>query len=180
MAKSSSAELQSMTGKLFITRGIVSVLFGIIALVWPGLTLVSLGLLLSIWLLVVGATGLVSSVLNRHETQNWVFTMLLSLLQLGVGAYLVQRPGISVATVVALVAITLIAEGVIELVVAFIDSESDNRVMAVIGGLLGILAGVVIWRYPVSGGLAFVWVLGLYSLVIGSFTIAAGAELNKK
>lgn len=180
MVKSSTAELQSMTGKLFITRGIISVIFGIIALVWPGITLVSFGVLLSIWLLVIGATGLVSSVLNRHETNHWVFGMILGFLQLGIGAYLVQRPGISVATIVVLLAITLIAEGVIELVVAFIGDETENRVLAVIGGLLAITAGIAIWRYPVTGSLAFVWVLGLYSLIIGSFTISMGVELNKK
>lgn len=180
MAKPSNAELQTTVGRLAIGRGVVSILFGVFALVWPGLTLVTLGVLLSLWLLIGGAVGLVSSILTRHKTQHWVFRMILSLLELGVGAYLVQRPGVSTATLIALVSIVLVAEGVVDIVVAFIDSQSTgNRVLSVIVGLLGVIAGIIIWRYPVSGGLAFVWVLGLYSLVVGALAIAAGAEIEK-
>lgn len=179
MAKPSNAELQTMVSRLAIGRGVVSILFGVFALVWPGLTLVTLGVLLSIWLLVGGATGLISSIISRHRTPHWIFRMLLSLLELGVGAYLVQRPSVSTATLIALVSIVLVAEGVIDIVVSFVDPKADNRMFSVFVGLLGIVAGIIVWRYPVKGGLAFVWVLGLYSLVVGALSVAAGAELEK-
>jgi uncharacterized membrane protein HdeD (DUF308 family) len=179
MARTNSAELQTMVSRLAITRGIISIIFGIIALVWPGLTLVTLGVLLAIWLLVGGATGLVSSIITRHKTEHWVFRMLVSVLELGVGAYLVQRPGITVATVIALVSIVLVVEGVVDIITSFVDPKADHRIFAVLLGFLGIVAGIVIWRYPVTGGLAFVWILGLYALIMGALNIAAGVEVEK-
>jgi uncharacterized membrane protein HdeD (DUF308 family) len=179
MARGISAELQLMIGRLAITRGIVFILFGILALIWPGLTLVTLGILLAIWLLVSGTTGLISSVVSRRRSPHWVFRTFLGVLEIGVGAYLVQRPSISVATLVALVAIILIAQGVIEIVVTFVDRLVINKVFPTIVGILGVVAGILVWRYPVTGGLAFVWVLGVYALLIGALNIAAGVELER-
>jgi uncharacterized membrane protein HdeD (DUF308 family) len=45
-------------------------------------------------------------------------------------------------------------------------------VLTAIGGILGIVAGIIVLRYPIAGGLAYVWVLGLYALVAGSIYIA--------
>ncbi len=179
MARADSVELQNTVSRLAITRGVISILFGVFALIWPGLTLVTLGILLAIWFLVGGAVGLVSSVVTRHRTQHWVFRMILGVLEIGVGAYLVQRPGVTIATLVALVSIVLIAQGVVEIIVAFVDSHVDHRVFSVIVGLLGVIAGMVVWRYPVTGSLAFVWVLGLYALIVGALSIAAGVEIEK-
>lgn len=178
MAKATNAELQGVVSKLAITRGVVSILFGIVALVWPGLTLATLALLLALWLLIGGTVKLVSSVVSRKSSPHWVLGMIVGLLGLGVGAYLVQRPGLTVATVVALTAIVLLVEGVVDVVMSIVDNDMDHRVFAAIAGVLGIVAGVVIWRYPVTGSLAFVWVLGLYSVVMGALSIAAGAEMN--
>ena len=183
MAKKVSAvQQESFNGvlsQLAIVRGVVSVLFGIFALVWPGLTLVTFGILLSIWLLVSGVTGIISSIFVRHRANHWFLKLLASILQLGVGAYLVQRPGVSVATVIALIAIVLIADGVIDLVVSFIEKSSmTEKILPIIGGILGVIAGLVVWQYPVGGSLAFVWVLGLFALVGGSLSIAMGVDLS--
>jgi uncharacterized membrane protein HdeD (DUF308 family) len=178
MAKANTADMRQTLSRLAIASGVVSILFGLFALVWPGLTIVTLGVLLAIWLLVGGAVGMVTSIVSRNNTEHWVFQLVLSFLELGVGAYLVQRPGVTVATMVALVAIVLVARGVIDVVMALVDSKAEHRVFSAIVGVLGLVAGILVWRYPVSGGLAFVWVLGLYALVYGALSIASGVEVD--
>ncbi len=180
MARTISANLQSLLSRLAITRGVVFILFGLLALVWPGLTLITLGILLGIWLIIGGVTGLVSDIVSRRHMPHWIFRIIVNLLEVGIGAYLVQRPHISVATVIALVSIVLIVEGVVEVIIGLIyPAFVDNRVLAVTAGVLGVVTGILIWRYPVTGGLAFVWLLGLYALLIGAINIAAAVEIEK-
>lgn len=175
-------EFSKIIGQLSILRGVIGILFGVFALVWPGLTLVTLGILLSIWLLVSGVSGIISSIFMRREQDYWFLKLLVSVLELGVGAYIVQRPGVSVATVVVLIAIVLISEGVIDVIGAMFaeDADASMKALAMIGGVLSVIAGIVVWRYPIQGTLAFVWVLGLVAIVNGTLMITTGLDLSKK
>lgn len=175
-------EVAGLLSRMVIIRGVVAVLFGVFALVWPDITVATLGILVSIWLLVSGATGIVTSIVGRHSDRNWIFQLLVAFVELGIGAYLVQRPGLSIATFVALVAIVLVVEGVMGIVMSLLKPaiSGGSRLLGVIGGVFGVAAGVIIWQYPVAGSLAFVWVLGLYTLIIGAFLIVEGIELEKE
>src|SRR4051794_31938582 len=81
-------------------RGILSVLFGIAAVFWPGITLLTLLYLFSAWVLVDGVIRIVTGIgsLGRHGLG--FLTMLVGLFQLGVGVYLLRHPGVSFATLI--------------------------------------------------------------------------------
>lgn len=184
MARSLTADekqLGSMLSKLAIARGVVTVLFGVFALVWPQITLATLAILITLWLLISGITGVIAAVLDRRSDGHWVFNLLLGLLSIGVGAYLIQRPGVTVATLVALVAIVLIAQGIVDAILAFVDRESATHVvMNLIGAFISVVAGVFIWRYPVQGTLAFLWLLGLFAVVYGTILITIGIDVKRE
>lgn len=178
MAKASKAEVSVETLRfLMVTRGIVAVLFGIMALVWPGLTVLTFATLVTLWLLVSGVINIVRSVLAIGDGHSWIFTLLLAVLQIGVGAYLIQRPALTIATLIALIAIAFVVEGVVSIITPFFEGKEvkdGSKVLTIIFGIIAIIAGISIWRYPVTGGLAFVWVVGLYSLITGPMWIAMG------
>ncbi len=184
MARSLTAEekqLGSTLSRLAIARGVITVLFGVFALVWPQITLATLAILITLWLLIAGVTGVIAAVLDRRSDGHWVFHLLVGLLQIGVGAYLIQRPGVTIATLVALVAIVLIAQGVVDAILAFVDRKSATHVvMTLIGALVSIIVGVLIWRYPVQGTLAFLWLLGLFAIVYGTILITMGIDVNRE
>jgi uncharacterized membrane protein HdeD (DUF308 family) len=178
-------EAYQLTG-LIIARGVMAIIFGITALVWPGLTLVSLAVITAIWLLLSGVMGALSSVFMRKNYEHWFLKLVLSLVQLGVGSYLVQRPMVSISTFVLAIGFSFIVEGVVETVLSLTDETKESgglRVLGMIGGLLTVAGGFLIWRYPVSGSLAFVWVMGLLALVTGTMSVWFGLEsrneLNK-
>lgn len=158
--------------------GIVTIIFGVVALVWPGITLVSLSLITAIWLFVSGITGTISSIFLRNNYQHWILRLLFSILQIGIGAYLVQRPALTIATYVLLIGITFIVDGTIEFAMAFMQDKFSYTLLGIIGGLLSIAAGILIWRYPVSGSLAFVWVLGLVAIFSGTLAVVKAVELR--
>jgi uncharacterized membrane protein HdeD (DUF308 family) len=82
---------------LVITRGVVSVLFGIMALVWPGITVATFAVLITIWLLASGVINIIRGIMGIGDGHGWIFTLLLAVLQIGIGAYLIQRPALTVA-----------------------------------------------------------------------------------
>lgn len=182
MARNNSHEDVGRLKSLFIARGVFTILFGILALVWPGLTLVTFALLVTLWLLAEGVVNIIRSIGDMGKGGfGWLLHLLVAMLQLGVGAYLVQRPKITIATLVLLLGIVLVVEGVIAVVASFMDTRvtSGERLLAIVYGVLSVVVGTWVWRYPVTGTLAFVWLIGLFAVFTGPFWIAVGMDLDK-
>lgn len=162
---------------VFLIRGIVAVLFGIIAIIAPHTTTAVLALSFGLFLLVSGVVSVIYGLTSIRKTNFWPVHLILGLVEAGFGVYLIQRPELTVALFIVFVALSLIFRGVIELAAAFEPGLSGGlRTLDIVAGALTILAGIVVWRYPVGGTLAFVWVLGLYALITGPVWIAFSLE----
>lgn len=167
-----SQELTALT-----VRGIAATLFGLVALFWPGLTLVTLVYVFSAYVIVNGIIGLVWSVTSMRSNKWWFLDMLLSGVELGIGVFLVRHITVTLATFILLVGIVLAVRGVVEIVRAIVEpGNASKRTLSGIAGVLSLLAGIIVLREPVSGGLAFVWVLGLYALLVGPLLIALSVD----
>jgi len=171
---------RDMWGTLLL-RGVLAVLFGIAAVFWPALTLVTLVYLFSAYVLVTGVVNLVQSVMNMKSRSMWYLTLLIGLVELGVGVYLLRHTDVSFATLILLIGFTLIIRGVLEVVGAFMDlgGWATTRTLLTIGGLASVLAGVVILMQPVAAGVAFVWILGVYALLVGAMMVAVALDARK-
>lgn len=164
-----------------ILEGIAAVLFGIAAVFWPGLTGVTLLYLFATFILISGVVNMMGGVFSiRDKGSAWFLRMIIGILQLGVGVYLLRHPHVTFATLILLIGFTLIFRGVFEVVMAFDrDTLAGSRMLAVISGALAVIAGIIILFQPVSGGVAFVWVLGLYALISGPIIIATAIDSGK-
>lgn len=161
-------------------RGALAVLFGIAAVFWPGITLVTLLYLFSAYILVSGIVDIVHGVGGVSKRASWFLTLILGFAELGVGVYLLRHPHVAFATFILLIGFTLIVRGVLEGVAAFSDSMSGtNRVLMIIASIVAVVAGIVLLFQPASAGVAFVWILGLYALVAGPILIALSLDLKK-
>jgi len=160
-------------------RGIAAILFGIAAVFWPGITLVTLVYLFSAWVLVDGVIRIVSGVGRIGGQQLGFLTMIVGLLQLGVGVYLLRHPAVSFATLILLIGFMLIVAGVVEIVTALNSREgATSKTLAIIVGAAMLLAGILMLFQPASSGVAFVWILGLFALINGPLMIAMSLELR--
>lgn len=170
-------QTKSMWWVLVVT-GLLSVIFGFVAIIWPGLTIGVLALLFAVWLGVSGVVDIVNGI--RRFTSGVLAAMLMLLigiLQLGVSVYLLRNvgSGLAVATLVLLIALSFIVRGVVGIVISFADPDyRATRWLNVVMGGLSILAGLVIVWYPQAATLAWVWVVGLFALVSGALQIGLG------
>lgn len=177
-----STHVATVDRSFFYWRGAFGIILGILILVWPGLTVLTLVTFLSIWLLLAGVVSMVEGVRSiKKGGWGWLGSLALGILQLGVGAYLIQRPGLTTLAIVSLLALVIFVQGAVFLFSAFAAPEvsGGHRLLSVVFSVLSFVAAVWLWRYPFAGTLAFVWLLGLYTIASGAIMIAMGVEANE-
>src|SRR5690606_33081316 len=110
----------------------------------------------------------------------WWLMLIFGFVATGVGVYLVRNPLVSFATLILLIGFTFIIRGVIDVISGFEAGKSSaGRILSFIAGGLGVVAGIFLLTQPESGGIAFVWVLGLYALLTGPLLIASSVDAHK-
>lgn len=173
MAKQDKAVAKQLWG-LGIAFGVVSILFGILALFWPGLTVGLLIVLFGVFVLLWGIVGLISSLASISSDKFWWLELIFSLLAVGLAVYLLRNPETAATIFVFFIGLTFLVRGVVDIVEGIFDGsrKGGNRVFSIILGVLGIVAGVITLAHPVSAGLVVVWVIGLYAVLYGSLLIA--------
>jgi uncharacterized membrane protein HdeD (DUF308 family) len=84
---------------------------------------------------------------------------------------------VSFDTLILLVGFTFILRGIFDVMEGIFGGRSAGaNVLFFIAGVLGVLAGIFMLNQPVAGGVAFVWILGLYALVTGPLLIAMAVK----
>lgn len=149
-------------------RGVANVLLGLVALLWPGLTLYIIVIFFAVNIMFVGIVELFRPVMEK-ESKHAVLTVILGLLGIGVGLYLLANPYVSAAIVALLIAFWAILFGIGDLMLGFADSSSSAsyRILFVLVGVLSVLFGFYLIFYPAVTLVTFIWFVGVYALVTG-------------
>ena len=166
----------------FYWRGGLGILLGVLVLVYPKLSVLTFVTLISIWLLLTGAVRIVEGVMSiKRGGLGWLLTVLIGVLELGVGAYLVQRPGLTTLSILTLIGLVFFVQGFVQLFNAFAASGAGggHRLLTLLFALISFVAGIWLWRYPFHATLAFVWLVGLYLILSGILQIALGSEAGE-
>jgi uncharacterized membrane protein HdeD (DUF308 family) len=165
---------------LLLLRGIALLLFGVVAVMWPGLTLIGIAAAFAAYLLVAGVINIVAGIRGQSRLSLWWLGLLLGLAEVGVAIYLLKH-NLVLATFIAVLGISLIFYGILEVIGAFEPGEdAGRRFLLIIGGALGIIAGFIVLREPVASGLAFTWVLGLWGLISGAIQVAMALSVHSR
>jgi len=162
---------------LHLLQGVAAIFFGIVAIFWPGLTVVTLVYLFSAFVLAWGIVEVIHGFLSIRRRDTWWLTLLFGLIGLGVGIYLVRHPQVSFTALVVIIGLVLIGRGLLDLIGAVLDKHHPSRrTLTLIIGAVALIAGIVLLFQPEASGVAFVWILGLYALVFGALTTALAIE----
>lgn len=174
MAKNNNTAVQKEVWGLGIALGVIAILFGAMALFWPGLTVALLVLYFGVFLLVWGVVGIITSLASMKTEKFWWLELIFSLLALGLAVYLLRNPAAAALLFVFYIGIAFVVRGVVDIVEGLFDgSRSGGRRMgSIVLGIVGLLAGIVTLVHPVSAGVAVVWVIGLYGVLYGSLLIS--------
>lgn len=181
MAKNDITILQRQLWGLGIAQGVLAVLFGIVALFWPGLTVALLLLLFGVFVLIWGIVGLIVSLASIGANKLWWLELLFSVLAVGVAVYVLRNPEATATVFVFFIGLTFLLRGIIDLLVGLFDRDlaSDDKTFRILAGIIGVLAGIIVLLNPVSAGVAVVWIIGLYAILYGSLAIAFAFRAQK-
>lgn len=164
---------------LLLLRGIAAIIFGVLAFAWPGLTLLTLILFYGAFALVDGVLAIVAAVTGGAPAPRW-WLAIVGLLGIAAGLLTFLMPGVSALVLLFFIAGWAIATGVLQIIGAIqLRKEIDNEWLLILGGVISVLFGVGMMLAPGAGALALVWVIGIYSVVMGVMFIALAFRLKK-
>ena len=159
--------------------GIVTVLVGLFAIVWPDRTLQVIAVLFGIQLVVAGIFRFVTALaVDEASGGTRVLLALLGVLSFIVGLYALRNVLVTIAALALLLGIFWIVNGVVETFTALSDRGMQGRGWAIFMGLLSIVAGVVVLVYPGISLATLAIVLGFWLIVFGVMEIVAAFRLR--
>ena len=155
--------------------GALSIIFGVLIVAWPGITLKAFLLLLGVYLLASGATMLIGHLIHRQG--HWIIGALVGLLGFVAGLYVFAHPQISELAVLTVIAIWAIAVGMLQIVGGFIAEHKDFWM--VFSGIVYALFGFWIFANPKGGAIAIIWLVGLSFIAAGILAAISAFEVGK-
>ena len=165
---------------LFTLRGIFGVLFGLIALLFPGPTMLSLVILFSAYMLVDGVAGIISAVRAMRRRDQWGLLIFEGFLNIAVGIAAFLWPGLTVLTFVFLVAAWAIISGGLMMAAGFRLNIDHGRWWLVLGGLCSLMYGGLLVAMPLIGAVVLTWWIGAYALAFGISLIILSFRLRSR
>lgn len=160
-------------------RGIVAILFGISAFIWPHLTALALVILFAAFAFVEGVFAFVAAFRWGLAGSRRLLLFLMGLLGLAVGIGAVMYPGITALAIVALVAWWAIVTGVLQIVVAVeMRKVIENEWLLVLGGIFSTIFGILLLWRPLAGILTLALLFGFYALLYGVMMLSLGFRLH--
>jgi uncharacterized membrane protein HdeD (DUF308 family) len=169
----------SQNWSMIALRGVAAILFGILALALPGITLLALVLLFGAYALVDGVLNLVAAVRGRQGRGPWWLLVIEGLVSIGAGIAAVVLPGITALVLVYIIGAWAIVTGVLELVAAVrLRKQITNEWWLALGGVLSIVFGVLVMLAPGAGALAMVLWIGAYAIVSGAMLLGLAFRLR--
>jgi uncharacterized membrane protein HdeD (DUF308 family) len=165
---------------LFLLRGIAGIVFGVLAFVWPGLTLVTLVLLYGAFALVDGIFALVAAFTGRAKpTPTW-WLVVVGIAGIGAGLVTFLWPGITALVLILFIGAWAIAHGIFEIIGAIqLRKEIENEWWLILAGALSVVFGLIVLIAPGAGALGLIWAIGAYSIVFGILLIGLSLRLRK-
>jgi uncharacterized membrane protein HdeD (DUF308 family) len=160
-------------------RGAVAVIFGIVLLAFPELSLAALVLTFGAVAFVDGIAVLATAIAGRYESgRGWmVFNGIVSVLT---GIAVVVWPDISALALLYVIGGWAIVAGVLQIASAFeLLLDGGERALLVLSGLLSIAFGAIMWIHPGAGALALVTLIAAFAIVTGTTLLVAGFRIRR-
>jgi len=166
------------TSTSMILVGVLAIIAGIVALAWPGVTVLALVILFAVYAF-SAAIAQGSRAFSSDGFGPVLGHLLLALVDIAAGVAAIAWPGPTVLVLVYIVGFWAIAGGLAEFFTAFAAGETaGTRALFLLGGLVSVAFGVVVLSRPGVGALTLALLYGLFALVYGVTQIAAGSQLR--
>jgi uncharacterized membrane protein HdeD (DUF308 family) len=160
-------------------RGFLGIVFGIIALLMPGVTIAALILWFAAYMLVDGIFAIVAAVRAARRNQRWGALILEGIVDLAAAAIAFFAPIATLFAFVYLSAAWAIISGVLMLAAVFRLRRTHGKWLLALAGVVSVVWGVLLSIAPIAGALVMTWWLGAYALVFGVTLLVLAFRLRR-
>lgn len=172
--------MQSMLKKAWwalLIGGIASVIFGVLALIWPGVTLFVLAVFFAATVFVDGIAMAVSAIRNRAAASHWWLWLVVGLLGVVAGGIGLLSPPTALGALLLLMSAYAIAIGVLMIVAGWkLRQEIRHEWLLWLLGALSIMFGVMLVNHPAAGLMTVIWFIAAWAIATGIIKIMFAFE----
>jgi uncharacterized membrane protein HdeD (DUF308 family) len=163
---------------LIALRGVAAILFGILAIVWPGVTLTFLVLLFGAYALVDGLLTVFAALTNQAGERRW-WVLLEGLVGIAAAVLTFLWPGATAFSLLYLIAAWAILTGVLEILAAIeLRREISNEWFLILSGIASVIFGVLVILFPGAGALSVIWLMAAYAVVFGALLVVLSLRVK--
>jgi uncharacterized membrane protein HdeD (DUF308 family) len=160
-------------------RGLAAVIFGILTLVRPGITLVVLIAFFGAYALIDGILAIFLAIRGRDNHRNWGWLLAEGVAGVLIGILTFRWPGVTALVLLAFIAVWAIVTGIMEIFQAIeLRRVIPNEWLLILSGAASVLFGLLLIIFPGTGALAVLFLIGLYAIIYGLLLLVLAWRLR--
>jgi uncharacterized membrane protein HdeD (DUF308 family) len=164
---------------LVALRGVIGILFGIGAFVWPGATLAALVIVFGAYVFVDGIFAVAAGIGMRRQLNLWWLVLLEGVAGIILGLLTFRSPDITALILLSFIAAWSIITGIFEIATALrLRKLIANQWLLILSGVVSIIFGILLIAQPSAGAISIVWLLGGHALIFGMLTLMLALRLR--
>ncbi|MEV3969250.1 DUF308 domain-containing protein [Streptomyces sp. NPDC050698] len=163
-----SADVLARLGRSWtwlLGSAVMTLVPGVLVLVWPEATLHVLAVLIGLYLLVTGAFRFVA--VFAREGHERLPGLLLAVLYVLAGVLCLRNPLQTIAALSLITGVVWLVSGILTLYTAISVEDLPHRGVVMVAAVLGIVAGIVVLALPAESVRALTRLLGLWLILLG-------------
>jgi uncharacterized membrane protein HdeD (DUF308 family) len=163
-----------------LLRGILAILFGLIALFTPGTALLALVFVFGAYAIIDGITAVATGIRHRNSESHWVWQIVQGVVSVIAGIIAFAWPGVTVLAILYVIAFWSIVSGITEIVESFAMRKRSAGAWGwmLAAGIVGVLFGIVLVIQPGAALVTLLWFVGTFSIAYGVIILVLAFRLR--
>ncbi|WP_446009850.1 HdeD family acid-resistance protein [Candidatus Electrothrix sp.] len=165
---------------VLLLRGIIALVFGVLAWVYPGITLTLLILFFGVYILTDGILHVGASIAGRRQNRYWWTGLLGGLIGIIIGLVTFLAPGVTAFALLIAIAVWALLTGILDIVTAIqLRKEIQGEWLLIFSGVASFLLGILLLIMPSAGILTLLWLLATYAVLFGLLLVLLAFKVRK-
>jgi uncharacterized membrane protein HdeD (DUF308 family) len=158
-------------------KGILSVIFGLIIFLSPGIGAIALAYYFGILAFIAGSFMVVGAVTNKASNPHWGWWLFEGVLDVIFGVIVISYPLMSIAIFILFIGVWAIFMGMAQ-VISFFTVSAKGKGLFLFGGIISIIFGILLILNPIFGAMSLTMLIGIFVLFYGIFAIMLSFKIK--
>jgi uncharacterized membrane protein HdeD (DUF308 family) len=164
---------------MLLVRGLAAIIFGVLAFMWPGATILAIGILFGAYAFVDGVFAILATLKAAEQHANWWPLLIEGIVGLAIAAITFWDIRVTLIALYLVIASWAFLTGILEIVAAIeLRKHIGNEFWLILGGIASIVFALLLVWHPLAGALTLVWLIGAYAIIFGVIMIALAFRLR--